>query len=79
MANSKTGLFRKTAGTEKSRSSLDKFSWSLEMAYISQRGQYWRAEARRRSIKPIYRTFDTQKKAQQWARKVESEIDAGLE
>ncbi len=48
------------------------------MAYISQRGQYWRAEVRRRGIKPVYRTFDTQKQAQQWARKVESEIDAGL-
>lgn len=47
------------------------------MAYISQRGIFWRAEIRRRGNKPVYRTFDTQKQAQQWARKIESEIDAG--
>ncbi|CAB3723138.1 hypothetical protein LMG24076_04841 [Trinickia soli] len=29
------------------------------MAYISQRGEYWRAEVRRRGYKPVYRTFDT--------------------
>ena len=47
------------------------------MAYISQRGIFCRAEIRRRGHKPVYRTFDTQKQAQQWARKIESEIDAG--
>lgn len=47
------------------------------MAYISQRGAYWRAEIRRRGHKPVYRTFDTRSQAQQWARRVESEIDAG--
>ncbi len=47
------------------------------MAYIAQRGEYWRAEVRRRGIKPVYRTFDTKQQAQQWARRVESEIDCG--
>lgn len=35
------------------------------MAYISQRGAYWRAEVRKRGHKPIYRTFDTRQQAQQ--------------
>ncbi|NOK44809.1 site-specific integrase [Burkholderia thailandensis] len=47
------------------------------MAYISQRGAYWRAEVRRRGYKPVYRSFDTKQQAQQWARRVESEIDGG--
>ncbi len=46
------------------------------MAYISQRGKYWRAEVRRRGYKPVYRSFDTKQKAQQWARRVESEMDS---
>lgn len=46
------------------------------MAYISQRGAYWRAEVRRRGYKPVYRSFDTKQKAQQWARRVESEMDS---
>lgn len=48
------------------------------MAYIKQRGEYWRAEVRRKGYKPAYRTFDTQRLAQQWARRVESEMDSGL-
>lgn len=48
------------------------------MAYIKQRGAFWRAEVRRKGYKPNYRTFDTQKQAQQWARRVESEMDSGL-
>lgn len=48
------------------------------MAYIAQRGAYWRAEVRRRGFKPTYRTFDTRLLAQQWARKIESEMDAGI-
>lgn len=48
------------------------------MAYIKQRGAYWRAEVRRKGYKPVYRTFDTQKQAEQWARRLESEMDAGL-
>ena len=47
------------------------------MAYISQRGAYWRAEVRRRGYKPVYRSFDTKQQAQQWARRTESEIDSG--
>jgi hypothetical protein len=49
----------------------------LEMAYISQRGAYWRAEIRRRGYKPVYRTFDTKQQAQAWARRVEGEMDSG--
>jgi hypothetical protein len=30
------------------------------MAYISQRGAYWRAWIRRRGYKPVYRTFREQ-------------------
>ncbi|CAB3785401.1 hypothetical protein LMG28614_02123 [Paraburkholderia ultramafica] len=48
------------------------------MAYISQRGIYWRAEIRRRGYKPVYRTFDTKHQAQQWARRLEGEMDSGL-
>ncbi|MFN4328549.1 MAG: tyrosine-type recombinase/integrase [Limnobacter sp.] len=47
------------------------------MAYISQRGDFWRVEVRRKGHKPIYRTFDTRKQAQQWASKVELEIQSG--
>jgi hypothetical protein len=51
------------------------FRMESGMAYISQRGAYWRAEIRRRGYKPVYRTFDTKQQAQQWAREVESEMD----
>lgn len=47
------------------------------MAYIKKRGEYWRAEVRRKGHKPTYRTFDSQVEAQKWARRVESEIDTG--
>ena len=43
------------------------------MAYIEERAACWRAEVRRKGYKPTYRTFDTQRQAQQWARRVESE------
>ncbi|VVE87676.1 tyrosine-type recombinase/integrase [Pandoraea bronchicola] len=48
------------------------------MAYIAQRGQFWRAEVRRRGYKPVYRTFDTRLQAQQWSRLIESEMDRGI-
>jgi integrase len=48
------------------------------MAYINQRGEFWRAEVRRKGYKAIYRTFDTKQEAQKWARLIESEMDAGL-
>lgn len=41
------------------------------MAYISQRGEYGRAEIRRSRYKPVYRSFDTKQQAQKWARRVE--------
>lgn len=47
------------------------------MAYIKKRGDYWRAEVRRKGHKPTYRTFDTQAEAQRWARGVEAAIDTG--
>lgn len=47
------------------------------MAYIKKRGEYWRAEVRRKGHKPTYRTFDTQAEAQKWARRIEAEIDTG--
>src|SRR3546814_20260329 len=43
---------------------------SSGMAYISQRGEYWRAEIRKRGYKPVYHTFDTQRQAEQWARRI---------
>jgi hypothetical protein len=52
-------------------------TWELEMAYIQQRGEFWRVEIRRRGHKPIYHTFDTLKKAQQEARRIEAAMDAG--
>ena len=54
------------------------FRMESGMAYISQRGAYWRAEIRRHGYKPVYRTFDTKQQAQQWIHRVESEMDAGL-
>lgn len=48
------------------------------MAYIKKRGEYWRAEVRRKGHKPTYRTFDTQVEAQKWARRVEADIDTGF-
>ncbi|MBW9336299.1 site-specific integrase [Herbaspirillum sp. RU 5E] len=47
------------------------------MAYIQQRGEFWRVEIRRRGHKPVYHTFDTLKKAQQEARRIEAAMDAG--
>ncbi|WP_321947168.1 site-specific integrase [Paraburkholderia sp. J10-1] len=48
------------------------------MAYISQRGAYWRAEVRKRGHKPIYRTFDTKQQAREWAQRIEAEISIGI-
>jgi len=48
------------------------------VAYINQRGEYWRAEVRRRGYKPIYRSFDTKQEAQKWARRIEGEMDSGM-
>jgi hypothetical protein len=48
------------------------------MAYISQRRAFWRAEIRRSGHKPCYGTFDTKVQAQQWTRRIESEMDSGV-
>lgn len=48
------------------------------MAYIKKRGEYWRAEVRRKGHKPTYRTFDSQAEAQKWARRIEADIDTGF-
>lgn len=36
------------------------------MAFISQRGAYWRAGVRRRKYKPVFRSFDTKQQARTW-------------
>ena len=48
------------------------------MATFSKRGDYWRAEVRRRGYPAQSRSFDTKPDAQAWARSVESEIDRGI-
>jgi hypothetical protein len=48
------------------------------MAYIKKRGQYWRAEVRRKGHKSTYRIFDTQAGVQRWARRIEAEIDTAF-
>lgn len=46
------------------------------MASILKIGDSWRAQIRRKGHKPITETFPTKTLAQQWARKIETEIDA---
>lgn len=46
------------------------------MASILKIGKNWRAQIRRKGHKPITETFSTKALAQQWARKIEAEIDA---
>lgn len=53
------------------------FRMDSGMAYIGQRGEYWRAEVCRRGYKPVYRTFDTKQQAPKSARRIEGEMDAG--
>lgn len=48
------------------------------MASINKRGpSQWQAQVRRRGYPPQTRTFESQKKAEEWARSVESEMDKG--
>jgi hypothetical protein len=47
------------------------------MASVIQIGKKWRAQVRRKDHKPETRTFRTKKEADQWARALESGIDAG--
>jgi hypothetical protein len=72
------GLCRKSAEVEKSRPSVLSTNGETGMACINRRGDYWRPEIRRKGYKPTYRTFDTQKQGQLWARRVESEMESGL-
>jgi hypothetical protein len=46
------------------------------MAYIQQRGEYWRVEIRRRGHKPVYHTFGIQQQTEQCARRIEAGMDA---
>lgn len=46
------------------------------MASILKIGTSWRAQIRRKGHKPITETFPTKAMAQQWARKIEAEIDS---
>lgn len=46
------------------------------MASILKIGSSWRAQIRRKGHKPITDTFPTKAAAQQWARKIETDIDA---
>ena len=48
------------------------------MAYIQQRGEFWRAEVNRKGYKPVYHSFDTRKLAEKWVRRIEAEMDAGI-
>jgi integrase len=48
------------------------------MATIDQRKGNWRAQVRRRGVKPQCRTFKTKAQAQAWARKVEADLDRGV-
>jgi hypothetical protein len=47
------------------------------MAYIQQRGDFWRAEVNRKGYKPAYRTFDTKKEADAWAKQTEAAMTTG--
>src|SRR5690606_36360109 len=49
----------------------------MAIAYNYQLVEYSRAEVRKRGYKPVYRIFDTKQQAQQWARRIEVEMDAG--
>lgn len=49
------------------------------MASVIQIGEKWRAQVRRRNHKAQTRTFRTKKEAVEWARQVETRIDANVE
>lgn len=46
------------------------------MAYITKRGDSWFAQIRRKGHKSISRSFPKKSQAQEWARSIESDIDA---
>lgn len=44
---------------------------------VGKRGRHWRVKIRRRSLRPITKTFDRRSDAVQWSRMIESDIDQG--
>lgn len=49
------------------------------MASVIKVGEKWRAQVRRRNHKPQTKTFRTKREADEWARSLETRIDAGAE
>ncbi|XHB98136.1 site-specific integrase [Nitratireductor sp. ac15] len=47
------------------------------MATIRKRGNKWQVQVRRKGVPPQNKSFSTRKDAEQWARKIESNIDLG--
>lgn len=48
------------------------------MATITKRGNFWRAQVRRRGFPPENNTFDTRAQAEAWARSIETAMDRGV-
>ena len=48
------------------------------MATLTKRGNFWRAQVRRRGFPPQHKTFDTRAEAEAWGRSTESEMDRGI-
>ena len=49
------------------------------MASVIKIGDKWRAQVRRRNHSPQTKTFRTKREADEWARSIETRIDAGAE
>ena len=48
------------------------------MAYIQQRGKFWRVEINRKGHAPQYRTCDTKREAETWAKLTEAEMKSSV-
>ena len=48
------------------------------MAAINKRGDYWRAQVRRKGHDARAATFDTKVQAEAWARSIENAMDKGV-
>ncbi|EHR70851.1 hypothetical protein BurJ1DRAFT_2007 [Burkholderiales bacterium JOSHI_001] len=48
------------------------------MPTVTKRGKYWRAQVRRLGFPPQSKRFDTNAKAEAWARVTDSELDRGI-
>ena len=48
------------------------------MATLTKRGNFWRAQVRRRGFPPQHKSFDSRAEAEAWARGTESEMDRGV-